>query len=180
MKNNLKLVLIFVVLIVLTNCKSELSLQKFMIEHESEDSIFTLDLGNEILKLSEKFQTKDNQEVVNSIKKANVMALKIDKNNKDKYFAEVTQLREILKQDKYDQLMMAGKGSKGMRVYAVGTEEKLDEVVVFGNDHETGWVIVRILGDNMDPSKIISIINKFKIDQESSTFSQLSDFFNKS
>jgi hypothetical protein len=72
--------------------------------------------------------------------------------------------------------MRYGKGSNGFKVYTVGNEETLDEVIGIGMDDTKGWAIVRITGNNMQPDKIIGLMNDLKLDQNNNQFDKLKEF----
>ena len=50
-----------------------------------------------------------------------------------------------------------GSGKEGASVSFVGTDEHIDEFVVFANKEETGFAIVRVLGKNMNPTSIVTM-----------------------
>jgi hypothetical protein len=150
-----------------------------MVEHLEQNDIYNIDLSTDIVSLQEDFQTPENQEILQSIDKITLMAFKKNETTQEKYQSELAQLREILKNKKYDELMRVGKGSQGVKVCSIGGEMSLDEVVVLANDHEQGWLIVRILGDNMNPEKILNLIQKTDINKGKLPFNDLERFFGK-
>lgn len=68
-------------------------------------------------------------------------------------------MKTILSDSKYNELMEFS--DKGNKIYVkyIGTEEDADEVVVFGSSKEMGFGIVRILGDDMSPDKMVTLIS---------------------
>ena len=65
--------------------------------------------------------------------------------------------------------MKPGSGKQAVSVNYIGTDEKIDEIVVYAKSNETGFAIVRILGDEMTPTDMmnfIGIMQKSKIDLE--------------
>lgn len=44
----------------------------------------------------------------------------------------------------------------------LGDEDAIDEVVVYGDNDEKGFLLVRILGDNMNPAKLVLFIQALK------------------
>lgn len=161
------------------SCSKQPTLQTFMVEHLEQNDIYNIDLSTDIVSLQEDFQTPENQEILQSIDKITLMAFKKNETTQEKYQSELAQLREILKNKKYDELMRVGKGSQGVKVCSIGGEMSLDEVVVLANDHEQGWLIVRILGDNMNPEKILNLIQKTDINKGKLPFNDLERFFGK-
>ena len=65
--------------------------------------------------------------------------------------------------------MKFGNTNKGLSVYLVGEEEKIDEFVLFASGKEQGFVVARLLGDNMKPADVVNlveIIQKADLDLE--------------
>ncbi|PID67933.1 MAG: hypothetical protein CR968_04170 [Flavobacteriia bacterium] len=175
MYKQLSIILLAVLLV--TACNTKESLQHFMVKQEEQEDVFTFDLSNNFLQLNEEFQTPDNQKILSTIKKINLMAFRLKEGNEEKYTKDVATLRSLLSEEKYSPLMTFGKGSRGVKVYAIGDEDTLDELIVLGNDHETGWLIVRILGDDMQPEKIMSLMGKFDFDKDELPLEDLKAFF---
>ncbi len=172
-----QLSLFILAMLLMTACNTKQSLQHFMVMQEEQEDVFTFDLSNNILQLNEEFQTPDNKKILSTIKKINLMAFRLKEGNEDKYTKDVETLRSLLSEEKYSPLMTLGKGSRGVKVYAVGDEDTLDELIVLGNDHETGWVIVRVLGDDMQPEKIMGLMSKFDFDEDELPLEDLKAFF---
>lgn len=171
-----KIFLLIIVTIVFSSCKNNKSLQQFMVAHEDQENIISFDLSNDILQLNEAFQSEENKKVISTIKKANVMAYRIKDQDNPTYKNDLKSIRDILSNDKYVPLMSMGKGSKGLKVFTIGEEESIDELIVLGNDQETGWIIVRVLGDKMQPEKIISLTRNLKFDSSNLPIKELQDF----
>ena len=51
----------------------------------------------------------------------------------------------------------------------VGDNKEIDELVLFGNQKDLGFTVIRVLGDNMKPEdamQFFSILQKSNIDME--------------
>ena len=94
-----------------------------------------------------------------SIRKVNVVALPI-KGNEDNYETEKNKLKNIFKDNKEYKSLMSMK-AKGMKVnlYYTGDTDSIDEVIAFGYGEKAGVGVARLLGDNMNPAKIIEMMN---------------------
>lgn len=170
-----KLILIIILASSIISCKNEKSLQQFIVNQQEKSEIISFDIPASMLALKDEMQTSDNLNTLKSIKKANVLAFKIDDTNKDVYLSEKEQLKNILKQEKYAELMRFGKSSKGVKVHMVGSDESIAELIVFANDDELGWLLVRILGSNMQPEKIMQVVSKMDFDNSDIDVSKLKD-----
>ena len=102
--------------------------------------------------------TEEQKDAYNSVSKLNFLGYKADENNAEALKAEVEIIKTILSDAKYNDLMeFSDKGNKIVVKY-IGTDEEADEIVVFGSAKELGFGIVRILGDDMSPDKMGSLV----------------------
>jgi hypothetical protein len=91
----------------------------------------------------------------------------LDENNQPQYEVESQKITQILKDETYQQLMKVGSGKDGATISFVGDEDDIDEFVVFAKRKENGFAVVRILGNDMNPNNImtmLSVLKEAKID----------------
>tara|TARA_R110002049_G_scaffold107938_7_gene255807 strand:- start:2814 stop:3035 length:222 start_codon:yes stop_codon:yes gene_type:complete len=71
--------------------------------------------------------------------------------------------------------------AKGMnvKIYYSGDTDSVDEIIAFGYGAEQGVGIARLLGENMNPSKIMETLSSMNFDEDSSSLKQFSKMFNK-
>ncbi len=162
------------------SCTNEKSLQQFIINQQEKAEIISFDLPASMLALQEDMQTPENLEILKSIKKANILAFQINDLNKDIYLLEKEQLKTILKQKKYGELMRFGKGNKGAKIYLVGDDDAIDELIINANDDALGWLLIRIIGKDMQPEKIMQLAKNIDFDSNDMDFSQLKDLLKNS
>ena len=175
-----QLILLFTLTSSIFSCTNEKSLQQFIVNQQEKTDVISFDLPASMMALQEDMQTPENVSILKSIKKANILAYKIKTSNKEVYLSNKEQLKRILKQKKYAELMRYGKGSKGAKVHMVGTDESVDELIVFANDDTLGWLLIRIIGTNMQPQKIMQVFNKIDFNTSDFDLSQLKDILAKS
>jgi hypothetical protein len=58
--------------------------------------------------------------------------------------------------------MKFGSGKDGASVSFVGDDEHIDEFVFYANKKETGFAVVRVLGKNMNPTGIMTLMSVLK------------------
>lgn len=153
----------------LTNCDSKPSLEKYFVKNSEDSNFISLDISPTILNIEKKILSDDEKKSLSSFEKMNILAFKLDAANTSVYEAEKAKVQELLNADKYIFLMKAGSGKQGFSVSYLGTDEKVDEIVVYAKSAETGFAVVRILGNGMTPTDMmhfIGIIQKSKIDLE--------------
>ena len=75
---------------------------------------------------------------------------------------ESAKVKQILKGKEYQELMKVGSGTNAASISFVGDEDKIDEFVIYAKGKNTGFAIVRILGDDMNPNNVMSILSIVK------------------
>lgn len=51
-----------------------------------------------------------------------------------------------------------------VKVYYTGDTDAIDEIIAFGYSKKVGVGVARLLGENMNPAKIIEMMNDVKLD----------------
>lgn len=150
------------VFLLLFGCKSEPSLQKYFVENTENKNFVALDLTPKMLNVDEKKLSISQKEALKSFEKVNVLAFKINDTNKSEFEIERAKIKSILKDEKYQQLMKFGSGKEGAQISYVGTDDHIEEFVIFGNKSDNGFAVVRVLGKDMNPTHIIEMVSVIK------------------
>lgn len=153
----------------LISCNSEPTLQKYFVENLENKNFIALDVSPSILNLDKAKLSAEQNGALQSFEKMNVLAFKLNGTNKAQFEVERAKVNLILKDKKYQQLMKFGSGKEGASVSFVGSDEHIEEFVLFANKKETGFAVVRILGKDMNPNNImtmLSVLKESKIDME--------------
>lgn len=153
----------------MVSCSDGKSLQRYLVDKQEDDRYVKLDLATSLLQNDEAEFTQEQQDILNSIKKVNVVAYPLKKGNTTEYESEKAVLKEIIAQEKYKTLMKMGSGSSGATLKYLGEENAIDEVIVFASDDERGFAVFRLLGDDMQVGqmmKLMSSIDNGDIDVE--------------
>ncbi|MFY0630950.1 MAG: DUF4252 domain-containing protein [Flavobacteriaceae bacterium] len=155
---------LFVLALLMTSCNNEQSIQSYLVESQGKNGFMTFDIPVNFLDVKSQDVSDDIKEAIKSIRKVNVVALPYQ-NNEDAYETEKNNLSKILKNsDKYKNLMSVNAKGIKMKIYYAGDADAIDEVIAFGYAKEKGVGIARILGDDMDPSMVMKVIENMKID----------------
>jgi len=156
-------------ILTLASCNSEPTLQKYFVENTENKDFIALDISPNILNLEKTKLSAEQTEAVNSFDKMNILAFKADKNNQAQFETERNKVKTILKDPKYQELIKFGSGKDGASVSYVGSDDNIKEFVIFANRKENGFAVVRVLGEDMNPNNIMtlmSVLQKSKIDME--------------
>lgn len=159
------------------SCNSEPSLQEYYVEKQNSSEFISLDLPASLLSLNES-SSNETKEAMESLKKLNILAYKIDDSNKDMYLIEYKKVKEIINNDKYNELVRMNHDGVHVIIKYLGDDNAIDEIIVLASDKSKGFALARVLGDKMNPEKIIKLAQNFKdIDKDNSAFSQISELF---
>lgn len=146
----------------LTSCNNEPSLQKFFVENSEKKDFIVVDVAPSIINVDKAKLSAEQKTALESFDKMNVLAFKLNKNNKAQYEAESKKLKEILKGEQYQELIKYGSGKDAASISFVGSEDHINEFVLFGKKDDNGFAVVRIMGNDMNPNNIMNILSILK------------------
>ena len=132
-------------------------------------NFIAFDVSPSILNVDATKLSVEQNSAMRSFNKMNVLAFKLNEKNKNQFETERAEIEFILKDPKYQQLMKFGSGKESASISYVGSDEHINEFVLFANRKETGFAVVRVLGKDMSPTNImimLSVLKESKIDLE--------------
>jgi len=171
---------IAVVCVLATSCHSEPTLQKYFVEKSESKEFIAVDLSPTMFNIDKSKLTAEQFKAVETFDRINILAFQVTDSTKAAYEAEKTKVDAILKDEKYQELMHFGSGKDGASVRFVGDENNIDEFVLYANRKENGFAVIRVLGENMDPTSIMTmmmVLKDSKMDMEQ--LKPLQEMFNK-
>ncbi|GAA4291408.1 DUF4252 domain-containing protein [Aestuariibaculum suncheonense] len=143
--------------LILVSCGNTPSLQSYFVDHQETASFISQDIPISMLNIDTSNFTEDQKEAYNSVSRLNFLGYKSDSTNIDAYTDEVNKVKAILNDEKYQDLMeFSDRGNRIVMKY-VGDDDEADEVVIFGSSKAYGFGIARVLGDDMNPQKMITL-----------------------
>ncbi|HIE44708.1 MAG TPA: DUF4252 domain-containing protein [Flavobacteriaceae bacterium] len=179
MKNLKYISLLFLTFVMLTSCDNEASIQQFYVDSESNNDYLMIDIPANIVNLPES-ATAESKQAYNSIDKINLLAFKINETNKANYEIEKTKVTAILKNPNYIEMMRINMHGSKIKVKYIGTEDSIEELILFASNKDAGFALARVLGNDMRPENMIKLLNNLKdIDKDSDVFEKLERFFKK-
>ena len=146
----------------LFSCNSEPTLQKYFVENTENKNFIALDVSPDILKIDETKLSMEQTTALKSFDKMNILAFKLDDKNKAEFETERAKVDLILMDKKYQQLMKFSSGKESASVSYLGTDDHIEEFVLYANRKENGFAIVRILGKDMNPTNIMTMVSVLK------------------
>jgi hypothetical protein len=141
----------------LTSC-SDKSLQKYLVEKQDDDKFVKMDIAASLLQGKNSSFSQEEKDVLNTIKKVNVVAYPIVDGDTADYEKERQELKAILDQEKYKELTRINSNDWNATLKYTGEEDAIDEVIVFASDDSRGFAVFRLLGENMRPDQMLKLM----------------------
>ena len=155
-----KILLLVSVVMLLCSCEDKPSLQKYFVENTESSKFIAVDLAPSIIKTDKMALSETEIAALKSFEKMNILAFRTDSANSVGYEEEIKEVKTILKDESYQQLMKAGSGNDGAAIYFVGDDdEHIEEFVVLVGKKENGFAVVRVLGNDMNPTHIMNMLS---------------------
>jgi len=145
------------------SCASSPSLQKYYIDNESNENFVSFDIPASIIDLKESI-SKEDREILESFEKLNVLAFVKSESNAAQYKVESQKVKAIIKDSKYQELIRIKDKGRSFVLKYEGDESdtSVDEFVIYVAEKTKGFALIRVLGDNMEPEKMIKLMNQIK------------------
>lgn len=163
--------------LVVMGCNTEQTLQEYIVESKENSEYMSIDLPASIIHLEKTNISEEDKATLESIKKMNLLAFRVSDTNKELFATEKQKVKKILAQNTYTELMSVRGKIGDIAVSFVGSDDAIDEVIIFGASDDKGFALARVLGENMNPAAILKIAQHMKIDDESGQMSQLGALF---
>jgi len=161
----LSMVLLFGGLLV--NCNGEQSLQEYYVDNQENGNFIMIDIPTSLINDDTKALDEEQKKVLKTVRKINLMAYPLKDDTAATYDAEKTKVNTILTSDDYEELMKFNSDEGGMKLYFRGKEEAIDEVIIFASEDTKGFMLARVLGNDMninDMFKLAQSIEEGDID----------------
>ncbi len=142
----------------LTSCNNK-SLQKYLVEKQDDDKFVKMDVAASLLQGRNSNFSQEEKDILNTIKKVNVVAYPITDNDTVDYEKERQELKNILDQDEYKELTRFKSNEWSATLKYTGEEDAIDEVIIFASDDNRGFAVFRVLGENMRPDQMLKLVN---------------------
>lgn len=178
MKSIKNIISICVITLLLFSCNSKPSLQKYYVDNQENQNFMVVDIPTSILNIKIDSLTDKQQKAFKSIEKLNFLGFKKTEDNSTIYQTEKEKVAHILSNHTYKTLIKYGGKNQGAVVKYLGNDNAIDEVVIFGADNTQGFGIIRVIGDDMNPSQVldlIEVVKKSKLNKDS--FKDIASFF---
>lgn len=145
-------------IIFVSSCETKPTLQKYFVKNTESADFVAVDIAPSVINIDKAKLNLDEKAALASFDKMNILAYKTDSTHFEKYDQEIKEVKLLLKDQNYQQLMKVGSGSDGAVIYFVGDATHIDEFVVLASKKENGFAVVRVLGDDMSPTHVLNMV----------------------
>jgi hypothetical protein len=174
-----KSIVMFLLVTAFTSCNQGPTLQTYYVDNELKPGFASFDVPTSFINIENVEMTDDQREAYESVDKLNVLTYIEENTDSEDYALELQKVKTILENPKYEELMRGGNSRDGKFVIKfLGDIENIDELIVFGNANNKGFMIARVLGKDMNAGKLMSLTSVLeKANFEESQIKGLTDFF---
>ncbi|MFM2231148.1 MAG: hypothetical protein RL607_2406 [Bacteroidota bacterium] len=152
--------LTFLLSLLLFSCQSEPSMQQYFVDNQQKKGFSVFDVPSSIINTDKATLTPEQKRVLGTFKKLNVLFYKADPKNPKAMDVQRKQVQSILKDTThYQQLMKFGSGKEGGSISFVGSDDAVDEIILYGSKSDGGLAVIRILGDHMNPADAMTFLS---------------------
>ncbi|WP_339752146.1 DUF4252 domain-containing protein [uncultured Winogradskyella sp.] len=180
MKQSIKKSMVLLLLVAaFTSCNQGPTLQTYYVDNELKPGFASFDVPTSFINVEQVEMTDEQREAYESVDKLNVLTYIEEDTNAEDYKLELEKVKIILKDPKYEELMRGGNSTDGkFEVKFLGEVENIDELIIFVNANNKGFMIARILGDDMNAGKLMSLSSVLENAKfEDTNLNDLTDFF---
>lgn len=156
MKNTLYALAIAALL--LTSCENKPSLQKYFVEKAENKNFVAIDVAPGFIKTDSLQLSAEEKTALKSVHNLNILAFKANDSNAVAYEKELDNVKKLLKEDSYDELMKFSHEGMGASISTKGEGEHIEEFIVLANSKEKGFGVVRVTGSDMTPNNVMTIV----------------------
>lgn len=125
------IVVLVVLVATIFSCNQNPSLQTYFVDNQEKPNFLSLDVPVSMLNIDQTKLTEDQKEAYNSVQKLNMLAYRKDSVATADYKDELSKVKAILDDDKYEELMRGGNSTDGkFMVKYVGEDDDIDEFIL--------------------------------------------------
>ena len=170
--------LAFLLLLIVSACDDKNSLQAYIVNSSEKQDFMYGDLPVGLMLTPKEDASEDVKETIKSIKKMNVVFFKKTKENAADYEIEKSKLKNIFTNKTYKTLGVFKTKGMNMKLYYTGQTDQINEVIAFGYGKKVGVGVARLLGKNMNPARIMEMMNNIQLDTSMIQQGQFKTIFN--
>jgi hypothetical protein len=155
MKNKMKNLLIFAVVVVFASCSKTQSIQFYYVEKFEDPNFLVIDIPTSILGINNEVLNEEEQAALDSFQKLNLLMFRKTAANGEQFSEELKTVSEIIDRQQFDPLMVVSDRQFSGKLLLEGSVERPDEIVFFGSATDEGFLLARLIGSKMQVEKAV-------------------------
>lgn len=141
----------------LASCSSEPTLQKYFVEKAEQQDFVALDVAPGLMIGDSTKLNSEEQKALESVKNVNILMFKAHTGNVATFEKEKSDVKSLLKTDSYDELIKINTPEVSASINTKGKDEHIEEFVVFMQQPDKGFGVIRVTGEDMTPNNVMTI-----------------------
>ncbi|MEP0265175.1 DUF4252 domain-containing protein [Dokdonia sp.] len=163
----------------LISCNNGETLQEYYVANQENGDFILVDVPTSLISQDSKALDEEQKKVLKTVRKINIMAFPLKDDSTTDLQTEKSKITTILASDDYEELMKVNSDEGNMKLYMRGEEDAIDEVIVFASQDARGFVLARLLGNDMNISDMMNLASSIESgDIDVSQFEGVMDVFN--
>lgn len=153
------------------------SLQRYYVDHQDSENFITIDLPASLIFNNLESLPAETRDNLNAIRKANMLALPLNGQNKEQYNTEKQEVLKILNSDKYSMLAKLKFSDMSVQLHSLEKKNEIEELVFMGYSDKNGFLVARLLG-KISPETVASFITALKNEDVEVNLDSMEDILN--
>lgn len=172
------IITVLILVVALVSCNQGETLQSYFVANQETPDFMSVDLPTSFVQVDKTNFNEAQKQAYKSIDKLNILLFRANENNETTHKEELAKVKTILADETYEELFRGSTGDGKIVIKYIGDDRSIDELIIFATANGQGFGLVRILGDNMQPDKIITLGDALKnANFEENQLQEFSNFF---
>ena len=156
------ILLVLAVVTLVTSCQPAMTLQRYFLESQENTDFTLIEIPASLLGGSLEDLTPEQMATFTSLRKVSVLMYR-NAEKKEFITSQQSLINSFLKSDGFEALVAARtKGEAQASILIRGEVDQIDEAVFFGFAEGEGFVLARILGEQMNPAAFLQLADSLK------------------
>jgi hypothetical protein len=146
-------------LVLLTSCGGGQDLQKYFVEKAEDRAFYAIDIPVSAL-LANASEDKKQDDL--GIESFNVLVFRNSPDRSSTYEQELNHVKGLLAHPDFNELLKFNSPDGSGQIKFLGTTDAATEVILLGYQPENGFMLVRLAGKDLDPSRLMPMLRSIQ------------------
>ncbi|MXN90275.1 DUF4252 domain-containing protein [Flavobacterium sp. Sd200] len=148
-----------VAVMLFASCESKPTLQKYFVEKSESKDFAAIDIAPSFIKTDKLKLSAEEKAALESLHHLNLLVYSAKDSNTTAYDKELNNVKNLIKDDSYDELIKFNRDGMGASISTKGEGEHIEEFIILANNKGAGFGVARVTGDDMTPANVMTIVN---------------------